>query len=232
MLAPSTRARSFARRFHGFPRQAHRRAGRYVRHVSEPATYPGPIVTQGADDGPIQIVEHDPRWAAAYLRERERLTRLLPGVVIHHIGSTAVPGVAAKPVIDMIALVPDLESAVDTAKRAGYVLPAKFNAGLEHRRYLCYPSASHRTHHLHLVDREEELQPCLRFRDTLVGDPRVASEYVALKRELAARFGRDRLGYTAAKTEFIGRCTCAPDLPGPGVRRPAADASPGQARTA
>jgi GrpB-like predicted nucleotidyltransferase (UPF0157 family) len=200
--------------------------------VSEPATYPGPVATQGADDGPIQIVEHDPRWAAAYLRERERLTRLLPEVVIHHIGSTAVPGLAAKPVIDMVAFVPDLENAARTVERAGYVLPAKFNAGLEHRRYLCYPTASHRTHHLHLVDRDEDLQACLRFRDALAGNPRIAAEYVALKRELAARFGHDRLGYTAAKGEFIGRCSCAPDPPGSGVRRPAADASPRRASTA
>jgi GrpB-like predicted nucleotidyltransferase (UPF0157 family) len=162
---------------------------------------PGPSL--GAGDGPIEIAAYDPRWGAAYLAERGRLAKLLPGVEIHHIGSTAVPGVAAKPVIDMAALVADLDGAALTTERAGYVLPARFNAGLEHRRYLCYPAASYRTHHLHLVDRAEDLQACLLFRDALAGDPHIAAEYAALKRELAARFGDDRKGYTEAKSEFI-----------------------------
>src|SRR5215471_10231481 len=57
----------------------------------------GPL---GADDGPIEIVEHNPAWPACYVKERERLAPLLPGVHLHHIGSTAVPALAAKPVID------------------------------------------------------------------------------------------------------------------------------------
>jgi GrpB-like predicted nucleotidyltransferase (UPF0157 family) len=160
--------------------------------------------TLGAGGGPIEIVEHDPHWVAAYRAERERLGRLLPGVVLHHIGSTSVPGLAAKPIVDIAALVPDLDEAVRTVSYAGYVLPAEFNAGLKHRRYLCYPTASYRTHHLHLVDRAEDLEACLRFRDALAQNPRLAEEYVALKRALAARFRADRHGYTAAKSEFIG----------------------------
>jgi len=85
----------------------------------------------GAGDGPIEIVEYDPSWPASYDAERERLAPLLPGVRIHHIGSSAVPGLAGKAVIDMIALVDDLDA--DSAaliQRAGYELPARFNVDL------------------------------------------------------------------------------------------------------
>ncbi len=162
------------------------------------------VALKGAGDGPIEIVEYEPSWPAFYIAERERLAALLPGLHIHHIGSTAVPGLAAKSVIDMIALVDDLEANIAAVmKRARYELPARFNANLVHRRFLCYPTTSYRTHHLHLVDDREDLDRCLRFRDTLRSDPKLAAEYAELKRALAVRFREDRVGYTNAKTAFI-----------------------------
>jgi GrpB-like predicted nucleotidyltransferase (UPF0157 family) len=162
------------------------------------------LALKGAGDGPIEIVEYEPSWSAFYIAERQRLAPLLPGVRIHHIGSTAVPGLAAKPVIDMIALVDDLETNIAAVvQRAGYQLPARFNANLVHRRFLCYPTASYRTHHLHLVDKREDMDRCLRFRDSLREDSTLAAEYAALKRALAARFREDREGYTEAKSTFI-----------------------------
>jgi GrpB-like predicted nucleotidyltransferase (UPF0157 family) len=158
----------------------------------------------GAGDGPIEIVEYDPSWPASYDAERERLAPLMPGVRIHHIGSTAVPGLAAKAVIDMIALVDDLDS--NTAapiEQAGYQLPARFNVNLVHRRFLCYPTATDRTHHLHLVDEREDMNRCLRFRDSLRASPKLAAGYAALKRALATRYREDREGYTKAKSTFI-----------------------------
>jgi len=158
----------------------------------------------GASDGPIEIVEYDPSWPAFYVAECERLASLLPDVQIYHIGSTAVPGLAAKPVIDMIALVDDPDAKIAAlVRQAGYQLPARFNENLVHRRFLCYPTASYRTHHLHLVDEREAMDRCLRFRDSLRGDPKLAAEYAVLKRALAARFGEDREGYTNAKSSFI-----------------------------
>jgi GrpB-like predicted nucleotidyltransferase (UPF0157 family) len=74
---------------------------------------------------------------------------------------------------------------------------------LVHRRFLCYPTAAYRTHHLHLVDEREGLNRCLRFRDALRAHRQLAAEYVALKRALAARFRGDREGYTKAKSNFI-----------------------------
>jgi GrpB-like predicted nucleotidyltransferase (UPF0157 family) len=161
-------------------------------------------VSIGAGDGPIEIVEHDRSWSASFLEESARLAPLLPGVRIHHIGSTAVPGLAAKPVIDMIAFVDDLDRHTSVlSQHGGYQVPTRFNVNLVHRRFLCYPSMSYRTHHLHLVDDREEMDRCLRFRDNLCADSGLAAEYVALKRGLAARFGDDREGYTKAKGEFI-----------------------------
>lgn len=166
----------------------------------------GQPLPKGADEGPIEIIDYDAAWPACYTAERDRLGSLLPEVRLHHIGSTAVPGLAAKPVIDMIALVEDLDASTANAMaRAGYWLPSRFNAHLRHRRFLCYPSLSLRTHHLHFVDAREDLDRCLRFRDLLRDDPELAGRYEVLKRALAARFQDDREGYTEAKTPFIAQ---------------------------
>jgi GrpB-like predicted nucleotidyltransferase (UPF0157 family) len=155
----------------------------------------------------VEIVEYDPAWPAAFETERERLAPLLPaGAQLHHFGSTAVPGLAAKPVIDMIALVDDLDAPIAAlVQHGGYQYPVAFNATLTHRRFLCYPTAAHRTHHLRLVDEPGELERRLRFRDRLRADPVLASEYVALKRALASRYSEDREAYTEAKSEFVKR---------------------------
>jgi len=162
------------------------------------------LALTGFGDAPIEIVEYDPSWPASYIAECGRLAPLLPGVRIDHIGSTAVPGLAAKPVIDMIALVDDFDAPIAAlVEQGGYQLPARFNATLVHRRFLCYPTTLHRTHHLHLVDQREGLDRCLRFRDSLRANPKLAAEYATLKRALAARFRADREGYTEAKSKFI-----------------------------
>jgi GrpB-like predicted nucleotidyltransferase (UPF0157 family) len=172
------------------------------------------LAPKGAGDGPIEIVEYDLSWPASYIAERQRLAPTLPGVRLHHIGSTAVPGLAAKPVIDMIALVDDLDTNVAALMQAGYHLPTHFNLDLVHRRFLCYPETSYRTHHLHLVDERGAIDRCLRFRDNLRVDPKLAADYVALKRELAARLREDRDGYTKAKSKFINDAVESAGVPG------------------
>ncbi len=162
------------------------------------------LARAGEANAPVQVIDYDPAWPASFEAERRRLAPLLGGAVIHHIGSTAVPGLAAKPVIDMMALVPDIDAPIAAlVERAGYQFPPAYNATLSHRRWLCYPAASHRTHHLHLVDEEHELGRHLRFRDRLRADPVLAREYAALKRRLAGRFANDREAYTEAKRQFI-----------------------------
>jgi GrpB-like predicted nucleotidyltransferase (UPF0157 family) len=154
----------------------------------------------------IEIVDYDASWPARFAAEAARLAEVTSLVGVHHIGSTAVPGLAAKPIIDMIALVDDLDLLVDgLTDRAGYEFPEKENAGLVRRRWFCHPSEAYRTHHLHLVTDPNELARCLRFRDALRADDATAERYAVLKRDLARRFSADRAAYTAAKTEFIGR---------------------------
>jgi GrpB-like predicted nucleotidyltransferase (UPF0157 family)/GNAT superfamily N-acetyltransferase len=178
-----------------------------MRETDRRAAAEEDLARTGARNAPVEIADYDPAWPAAFLTERERLEPLLGGVEIHHFGSTAVPGLAAKPIIDMIALVDDLNDAGELiaalVESGGYQYPPAFNATLSHRRFLCYPTASHRTHHLHLVDDRAELERRLRFRDRLRADPALAGEYAALKRTLAARYRENREVYTEAKTPFI-----------------------------
>jgi len=135
---------------------------------------------------------------------------LLPEAEIHHFGSTAVPGLAAKPVIDIIALVGDLNEPIQAlVERAGYQYPLAYNATLDRQRWLCRPSAEHRTHHLHLALDREVVDRRLRFRDLLREDDDLREQYAALKRDLAARNREDRTTYTAAKSSFIERHSLA-----------------------
>jgi GrpB-like predicted nucleotidyltransferase (UPF0157 family) len=163
------------------------------------------LVPAGVQDGRVELVAYDPTWQALYEIERKRLEPLLGALEIHHIGSTAVPGLVAKPIIDMVALVDDLVAPIAALIDNGYQYARAFNATLENRRFLCYPTASHRTHHLHLVDDRAELERRLHFRDRLRADPALADKYAALKRALAARYPDDREAYTESKAPFIRR---------------------------
>ena len=158
-------------------------------------------------DEPIRIVAYEPRWAAHFEKERTQLEEAIGSWVVggvHHVGSTAVPGLGAKPIIDILVGVEDLESSracFDPLAEIGY-LYAPYR--IEEMHWFCKPDRRHRTHHLHLVPvgsrrYEEELA----FRDRLRADPTLADEYADLKRSLASRFRDDREGYTDAKTEFI-----------------------------
>jgi GrpB-like predicted nucleotidyltransferase (UPF0157 family) len=112
----------------------------------------------------------------------------------------------AKPVIDLMALVEDVDAPVaGLIEQGGYQYPEAFNATLSHRRWLCRPTAAHRTHHLHLVDDATELARHLRFRDRLRTSATLRDQYARLKRELAERIGDDREAYSDAKSAFITR---------------------------
>jgi GrpB-like predicted nucleotidyltransferase (UPF0157 family) len=145
----------------------------------------------------------------AFAAERERLLSAMPGVFIElqRIGSTAVPGLQAKPIIDILAGVESMGVAValvDRVCRSGYTTSAEFNATLTDRRWFMRSANGHRTHHLHVVVHSGIFwQEHLEFRDKLLSDPDLADRYVALKVELAERFRTDRDAYTDAKGQFI-----------------------------
>jgi GrpB-like predicted nucleotidyltransferase (UPF0157 family) len=157
------------------------------------------------------IVAYDPSWPTLFLEEAAALRRVLePWLVgeIEHIGSTAVPGLAAKPVVDILARVRSLEEsrpAIAAVSELGYCY-APYRADLEH--WFCKPSPSVRTHHLHLVPATTpQWRRTIAFRDYLRSHRDVASEYAELKRQLAAEYPLDREAYTAGKGAFIEHIT-------------------------
>ncbi len=125
---------------------------------------------------------------------------------VHHVGSTAVPGLEAKPIVDILAGVrslEDSEACFEPLARLGYLYAPYLP---EEMHWFCKPHPSRRTHHLHLVPAgSRRYADELAFRDRLRADPKLADEYAALKRDLATRFAHDREAYTAAKSDFIHR---------------------------
>lgn len=162
-----------------------------------------------ASDEPIRLVAYDARWPAKFERERILLGKAIgPWAVggIHHVGSTAVPGLDAKPIVDILVGVEDLATSracIEPLAKLEYLYAPYLP---EEMHWFCKPDPRRRTHHLHLVPcdlpryREE-----LAFRDYLRAKPEKAREYAVLKGQLAARFEYDREGYTKAKTDFIQR---------------------------
>lgn len=158
----------------------------------------------------ISLVPYDPQWAAQFAAERNRLLALLPNrfAAIEHIGSTAVAGLSAKPIIDSMAGVPsmgDADTLLQLLCAHGYETSAEFNATLEGERRLMRHALGRRTHHLHLVVfGGSRWAQRLQFRDRLRADPAAAARYQSLKQDLAIRYRQDREAYTQAKTVFIG----------------------------
>jgi len=160
-------------------------------------------------DEPIEVVAYDSDWPARFERERDLLADAIgPWAVdgIHHVGSTAVPGLEAKPTVDVLVGVDDLESSracFEPLAGVGY-LYAPYRPQEMH--WFCKPSPSRREFHLHLVPAgAARFRDELAFRDRLRVDAGLAREYAALKRSLAARFQNDREGYTDGKSDFVAR---------------------------
>jgi GrpB-like predicted nucleotidyltransferase (UPF0157 family) len=162
-------------------------------------------------DEPVRIVRSDPAWPARFEEERRLLEEALaPWLVagVHHIGSTAVPGLAAKPTIDIMAGVESLEGSLaarEPLAALGYewspYKPEEFH-------WFCKPSRAHRTHHLMLVSRDAPgFAGRLAFRDALRSDPALRAEYEAVKRRLAGELGHDRHAYTREKSAYVERRT-------------------------
>jgi GrpB-like predicted nucleotidyltransferase (UPF0157 family) len=157
----------------------------------------------------IYLVDYDENWPARFLAEK-KLILSLPGIRIlgvEHIGSTAIPGMSAKPIIDIMVLIENIQNAPAT-----YDLFAGLNYSyfpyaedrFPMRKWFCKPGLQHRTHHLHLVQAGTDYhQDHLLFRDYLGQHSEEASAYLDLKKHLASCFPNDREAYTEGKTDFI-----------------------------
>ncbi len=164
----------------------------------------------------IDVVPYDRDWPAAFEAEREHLVGCLPAdivVRVEHFGSTAVPGLPAKPIIDMLVEVTDLEAVkervVPVLEGQGYEYLWRPTFGDDGEPFYAWfikrdPVTGRRTHHIHMVEADfTEHWDRLRFRDYLRAHPDVAEEYGHLKLRLAEEHPDDRVAYTAGKSAFI-----------------------------
>ena len=182
--------------------------------------------------GTIVVVRYDPQWPDMFVEERARLLNVVGDWVIgvEHIGSTSVPGLAAKPVIDILVGVralADADAQLHSSRSAvlGYEYIQAFETVMPFRRYFrrLTDELKH-SHHIHLVEQESEFwERHLLFRDYLRAHPEQAREYEQLKRRLAPQFS-DVNDYAEAKTEFIRAAEArARDWRPSGSRLPKAD---------
>jgi GrpB-like predicted nucleotidyltransferase (UPF0157 family) len=158
-----------------------------------------------ARNDPVEVVDPDPAWPARFEEARGRLaTSLGPAAVrIDHVGSTAVPGLAAKPVIDIQVSVPDVEDDAAYRERIEHVGVVLQWTEPGHR-YFRAPPGQPRLWHIHVCSTGSAWErDHLLFRDYLRAHPETAAAYAQLKRELAARHRNGRLDYTDAKDPFI-----------------------------
>lgn len=156
--------------------------------------------------GEIRVVPQDPAWAGIFEAEASRLSSVLGEEVlaIHHIGSTAIPGIKAKPVIDILIEVREIEK-IDGFDRAmsrlGYEVRGEY--GLPGRRYFTKNQGPIRTHNVHIYQRgNPEIERHLAFRDYMTSHPEDARAYSRLKEELASKFPTDIEGYMDGKDAF------------------------------
>ena len=167
----------------------------------------------------IAIVSYDPRWPQLFEQECDHLRSCLPHELlgrIEHFGSTAVPGLPAKPIIDMLIEVTDLEAAksdiVPVLESQGYDYFWRPTFGDDTPPYYAWfikrDRDGARTHHIHMIEANlafYEHWDRLRFRDYLIAHPDVARSYAELKTRLAAAHPNDRVAYAVGKSDFIAK---------------------------
>lgn len=161
----------------------------------------------------VEIVEYDPRWPVLFNAEAERLRAVLdPSLIVglEHFGSTAIPGLSAKPIIDILIAVRSLAAAQATFVEALRTLDYVYWADNPKKDRMFFvkgmpPFGSRRSHHVHVTEPDGEMWRRLAFRDYLRAHPEEAAIYAQLKRRLAAEHQTDREAYTDAKSAYVER---------------------------
>jgi GrpB-like predicted nucleotidyltransferase (UPF0157 family) len=154
----------------------------------------------------MSIVAYDPRWPSEFERLATRIKTALGGLDarVEHVGSTAVPGLAAKPIIDLdvvVARTADVQPAISLLSTMGYVHEG--DLGIPGREAFRWPAGEARHHLYLLLEGASELKRHLAFRDALRANTALRDAYATLKHALAAEHGADRMAYTDGKSEFI-----------------------------
>ncbi len=159
----------------------------------------------GLESGVVRLVEYDPEWPVLFQEEAQRIVSAVSPLplTLHHVGSTAVPGLVAKPVLDILA------GYDDSARRSDYI-EAVSAAGYLHRGEQEIPGrdffrrGAPRAYHLHLAETGSVFwKEHLAFRDLLRRDPALRDQYALLKGRLAMKYPRDRESYIDAKGPFV-----------------------------
>ena len=163
----------------------------------------------------INIVPYNPQWPILFEKEAEFLNKSFPYIInrIEHFGSTSVPGLIAKPIVDMLV---EISTYKDTKK---VIVPKLTSLGYEYfwrpefdkpPMYVWFIKRNEkgeRTHHIHMVKNDSKLWDRIYFRDYLIRYPEIAKQYGDLKTKLFNKYSKDRIWYTKAKTEFITKIT-------------------------
>lgn len=153
--------------------------------------------------------DYSPDWPAAFTAASERVSVVLADEVIevHHVGSTAVPGLAAKPIIDLLPVVKDIvaiDAFNERMERAGYRVWGEY--GLSGRRFFTLDEGGRRRHNIHVFQSgHPDIERHVAFRDYLRHRPDLRDEYAALKREAYAAHPADIAAYNDHKAEWIRR---------------------------
>ena len=164
-------------------------------------------MTLGLESGVVRLVPYDPAWPSLFVAEAGRLQTFFAAaglvVLLEHTGSTAIPGLAAKPVLDILAGYPEgapVTDYIDALTSADYV--HRGEQGIPGREF--FRRGNPRSYHLHLAAVDSPFwRDHLTFRNRLRADKSLREAYAALKHDLAARFPRDREAYIEGKEPFV-----------------------------
>jgi GrpB-like predicted nucleotidyltransferase (UPF0157 family) len=159
----------------------------------------------------VEIVDYDKRWPSSFNEEAKRLRSVLdPSLIVglEHFGSTAIPGLSAKPIIDILIAVRSLTDAKATLVAALRTLDYVYWADNPKKDRMFFvkgmpPFGSKRSHHVHVTEPDGEMWQRLAFRDYLRVHPEEIAAYAQLKRRLAAEHRTDREAYTDAKSAYV-----------------------------
>lgn len=155
----------------------------------------------------VILEKHNPLWETQYRREISLFREFLSGELLaaYHIGSTAIPAIRAKPVIDILLVVKSIQKLDDYNRRfeeIGYEAKGEF--GIKGRRFF-QKGGDARTHHVHVFETgDPQISRHVRFRDYLLANAQAARDYEKLKMQLAGQYKRDADAYVRGKAEFIG----------------------------
>ncbi|MBY0462807.1 MAG: GNAT family N-acetyltransferase [Alphaproteobacteria bacterium] len=154
----------------------------------------------------ITVVPYNPIWKNMFEEEAPRIKAVLGEncIAVHHIGSTSVPGLAAKPIIDILPVVKDImgvDAINEKMEAFGYEVKGEY--GISFRRFFQKGNPV-RTHHVHIFeDGSPEIERHLKFRDWMCAHPKDLEAYANLKQELAQKYPHDRMGYGLGKESFV-----------------------------